>query len=236
MNGAGLAARYAFPPNRHGYCGSSSFRPALRDFLRGKKPPKSLEPELKKFRTHYAYLILIARENGLRPFDPEVVEALWIGNSLLENVSERALRSFIRDLFPSDPSRVKELVGGLPDGVVPHHSFNALYINFVTDAVEKTTENYDSCCVTAGEIVSLSQKSALVRRFSIARDKDGFYLGTVADEVALERNRVRLVEPVSAGDLVSVHWGMAVQKLSRNEFEALKKYTRMNLDAVNSGV
>jgi len=94
MNGVELAARYAFAPNCHGYCGTPSFSRVLKS-----GNTEAMENELKKFRAHYAYLTLIARANALEPFDKKAVEAFWIGNRLLESVSTQSLRRFIaRDL------------------------------------------------------------------------------------------------------------------------------------------
>ena len=100
MNGAFLTSKYAFPPNELGYCGKPTFRRALLSFLEGKAGPEPLEREIRKFPVHYAYLRLIADENGLSPFDMEVVRAFWIGNGLLENVGRESLSRFIaRGLF-----------------------------------------------------------------------------------------------------------------------------------------
>jgi len=228
MNGVELAAHYAFPPNSFGYCGGRNFRRILQS-----GDGKALGREMKKFRVHYAYLSLIARENGLEPFDKKVVEAFWIGNRLLENVSGESIRRFIRrDLFRNKSSRAKSLAKNLPEGILPHHSFNPLYINFVTGSVARTIKNYDSCCVTAGRVLSVSERSALVRRFSIAWN-GAFCIRKRKDRVVLARNGIRLAGHVKTGDIVSVHWGMAVRKLRPKDYKALEKYTLSNIRACN---
>jgi hypothetical protein len=235
MNGAELAARYAFPPNSHGYCGNASFRKTLRAYLDGDAGPQALEMELKGFRAHYEYLSLIARENGMKPFDTAVVRAFWTGNRLLDSVSAAALRRFIlRNLFAAkQPARARKLCDNLPAGILPHHSFNALYVNFVTDKVERSIENYDSCCVTAGEVLSVSAKSARIRRNSIGWD-GGFVFRERVETAALELDGIRLIGKLGTGDLIAVHWGMAIEKLKRGDFGALKRYTERNIEAVNN--
>jgi len=236
MNGAELAARYAFPPNELGYCGTPSFRSILDGCLAGERKAGALENELKKFHAHYAYLSLIARENDRKPFDPDVVKAFWLGNGLLLNVSRKALRQFIvRDLFGGKQKSARKLAENLPEGMVPHHSFNVLYINFVTDKVEKTTKNYDSCCIACGRVLSVSGTGARVERDSIILDEAGrFAIRQKTQTIALEQKGVRFVRPVRAGDLVSIHWGMAIQKLGLKDATALNRYTRMNMDAINA--
>jgi hypothetical protein len=239
MNGVSLAARYGFPPNSLGYCGKGTFASALRGDLDGIENSKTLERELKKFKAHYAYLSLIARENDLEPFDPEVVEAFWIGNKLLENVSKESLASFIEgELFDEGQApRAKKLRSSLPDGILPHHSFNVLFINFVSDSVGRTIENFDSCCITQGRVLSVSVdgKSVGMERDSISLDKqDFFFIKKTESRVSLEKNNIRFLQRVSIGDILSVHWGMAIERLSKRRAGALEKYTMKNIRACNS--
>ncbi|MDD5172225.1 MAG: DUF6390 family protein [Candidatus ainarchaeum sp.] len=234
MNGAPLSASYAFPPNSYGYCGEGSFTHTMRSFLRGDAGPEALERELKRFPSHYSYLSLIARENGKRPFDNDIVDALWTGNRLLDSISRDSLSQFIKkDLFAGKQrQRAEKLAKNVPEGLLPHHSMNALYVKFVTNKVARSIASYDSCCVTAGKVISVSPRSAIVNRFSIAWD-DGFCIDKKKDKIALVRNGVCLIDNLKRGDLVSVHWGMAIQKLGLKDFNALKGYTQKNIDAIN---
>jgi hypothetical protein len=234
MSGAPFAARYSFPPNDRGYCGRPTFRRALKSYLSGSAGPPALEREIRKFPVHYAYLKLIARENGMRPFDMEVVRAFWIGNRLLEGIPRKSLEGFIRkDLFRGeDGPRVRRLCKGLPEGIMPHHSFNVLFVNFVTDAVERSEENFDSCCITWGEARTIGGRSATVMRESISWD-GAFSLKKRLTEIEVERSGVRLAGDLRKGDLVSAHWGMAVQKITRRDADSLRRYTLRNMEAIN---
>jgi len=233
MNGEELAALYSFPPNSHSYCGTDSFRTSLRSWLRGRRRRGKLEQELKRFHPHYAYLSLIASENGLEPFDMKVARAFWTGNELLEKVSREAFHGFIEHkLLPKDRRRAKRLAANLPEGILPHHSFNPLYVNFVTHKVDPSLRNFDACCVTWGEILSVSAKFADILRYSIAWD--GHLLVRPRLEVVeLERAGVRLITDLRSGDWVSVHWGTAIEKLHARERKSLEKYTKINLAALN---
>jgi hypothetical protein len=227
MAGVELAACYAFPPNSLRYCGQPTFITALRS---GRA--RALERELKKFTAHYGYLRLIAAENGLEPFDVRVVRAFWTGNRLLENVSAAALRRFIARMI-KDRARARKLVENLPDGALPHHSFNPLYVNFVTGKVARSVRNYDSCCVTWGKVLRLRGTSVTVLRQCVARKSGRFVLRPEIAAVALEKDGVRLVGPLKKGDVVSVHWGIIIERLTSARLAALERYTLRNLDAIN---
>jgi hypothetical protein len=228
MNGTELAARYAFPPNSLHYCGQPTFVSALRS---GRK--RALEKELRKFTAHYGYLSLIAAENGLKPFDLCVVRAFWTGNWLLDNVSAPAMRRFFLRVFRKNPARARKLAENLPPGSVPHHSFNPLYVNFFTDKVARSVRNYDSCCVTWGTVLRMSERSAVLLRQSIARKGGRFVLKPRIARVLLEKDGIRFVKALKKGDMVSVHWGMAIERLTPARSAALRRYTQKNLDAIN---
>ncbi len=240
--GAVLAALYAYPPNRHGYCGKKSFSATLKRYIHGERDAstvRELERALKDFHTHYAYLKLISRENDREPFDLDVVRAFWIGNHLLDNISSDALRRFLsKDLLAGkNRKRIDALRENLPEGMVPHHSFNSLYVNFVTDKVERRIENYDSCCVTFGRVVVSSLNRPLVNRYSITRahpNQPALILRQKSERLHLEPADVRLVqERLRPRDIVTVHWGQIVQKIGAHDLHMLLKYTRMNMEAIN---
>lgn len=234
MDGAALASRYAYPPNRRGYCGESSFGATLRRFMRGQSGVPELRAGLEGFHAHHAYLALIARENGLGPFDREVIRAFWTGNGLLESVRPAALRSFIRsELIPkSQRARARRLCDSLPEGILPHHSFNVLYVNFVSNAVERSLRNFDSCCVTSGRVLEASGRTARIQRNSIGWDS-GFTIVPRQSTIMLERGGIRFVSSLKPGDIISVHWGMAIEKLSEKDARALMAYTNKNIRAIN---
>jgi hydrogenase maturation factor len=225
MSGISIAARYAFTPNSLGYCGTSSFSSLFHSGEDG-----LVMQELEKFHPHYAYLSLIARENSMRPFDEEVVRAFWTGNSLLDNVSSDSLRLFIKEeLFPKGHPRAEQLSSAMPEGLVPHHSFNSLYVNFVTDKVEKSISSFDSCCVLPARVLSVSGNELLVERHMIS---EGPSVETKQDKILLEFNGVRFIDSVTEGELLSVHWGMAIEKLSQEQADNIIRYTKRNADVL----
>ncbi|MFC2047471.1 DUF6390 family protein, partial [Chloroflexota bacterium] len=64
LDGTIMFARYAFMPNKLGYCGSNDNR-ALFDYCAAKHTDPGLVAILKKFEAAYPYLKLIASNNNI---------------------------------------------------------------------------------------------------------------------------------------------------------------------------
>jgi len=92
------ACLYSIPPNKLGYCGPVESWKVLNSFILN--PIEQSEGEVKRllagFNALHPYLELIANANGLEPFDAEVIDAYWIGNQLLENVSYEEIQKSVR--------------------------------------------------------------------------------------------------------------------------------------------
>ncbi len=252
--GVVLAAKYALPPNLLCYCGKPGFIGAMEAYVHGSSRLDShpsaasssysiltrVEVELKKFRAHYAYLRLIAKENDLEPFDLQVVRAFWIGNELLDSIPDESMRHFIvKDLFPpKQRKRAKLLADAMPKGMVPHHSFNPLYINFVSETLDKGTKNLDACCVMPAKIVSSGTERVSVIRNSITDCGSTcpcrFAIQKKRTTIDLERSGFHFIKSaeLETGDLVSVHWGMGIEKISSADANAILKYTKKNISRI----
>ncbi|MBD3208729.1 MAG: hypothetical protein GF370_04750 [Candidatus Nealsonbacteria bacterium] len=91
MNGVLLGAKFSWPCKRSKDLGISQ---ALKEFA-GTEGKIRAEAEIKeglKNLFSYIYYLTIAKSNRISdPFDLLVVKAHWIGNSLLDNVSKKAL-------------------------------------------------------------------------------------------------------------------------------------------------
>ena len=91
------ACLYSFPPNRLGYCGPENSWHQFQKFLSSPTEENASEAKelLKRFSALHPYLELIANANRLQPFDKEVVEAYWLGGSLLESVQYAEMQKTI---------------------------------------------------------------------------------------------------------------------------------------------
>ena len=97
LGGIMRCSRYSFGPNRLHYCGPDR-NSELRDYIKTNKTDPGLRGILQKFETLYPYLRHIARINNISdPFDYRVVEAYWLGNSLLDFEEKKELYNFLVD-------------------------------------------------------------------------------------------------------------------------------------------
>ncbi len=235
-----LSASYAFPPNAIGYCGKGSFTNVLKSFFDGKSDVVDLKKELEKFHAHYSYLKLIAESNKKTIFDEKVVKAFWLGNELLDGISLPVLKNFIKKvLFQGKQKKRSEMLCSmLEKNFVVQHSFNVLFISFVSLKVPKNIKNFDHCIISWAKVKKISGKKVFVRRFALTLDDKSkcFSVKERADCLDLERKGIRFIQndSIKNGDWLSSHWGMAIQKLSNDDLMNLKKYTINNINAVNA--
>ena len=101
MNRQGLllCTKYSVAPNYFGYCGPDE-NMSLIDHLRENVIDKEVHSILSEFETLFLNLTFIARENKIQDvFDKQVVEAYWIGNRLLECISNKDYAYLLAEKF-----------------------------------------------------------------------------------------------------------------------------------------
>jgi hypothetical protein len=101
---------------------------------------------------------LIAHANGIQdPFDARVVDVYWIGNELLEGVETRQLYTSLQERFAAWLTvRTRELVlGKVPAGAHPHHSFHALDVYSRVGELDVTLHVLDNCRIGWGRVISV---------------------------------------------------------------------------------
>ncbi len=225
------ACKYSLIPNELGYCGpEGSFREFLK-FIDSPSPEgaEKVKPLLHKFNALFPYLDLIARCNSLTPFHEQVVEAYWIGNSLLESVPKRELQKTVLSFqnLGLPRSIAERKAAELPNDLLPHHSFHVLYVNFISQKVEPIIQNLGNCMVHWATVKKETGKGLVANGVSLLSESGEFKLRekekTLKNPFKLELNQ---------GDLISIHWGNAVEKLSEQQAKQLKKYTELTLSGV----
>ena len=194
---------------------------------------QAAKQQLQKFNALHPYLSLIANANGMQPFDLEVVEAYWLGNRLLENVEHKEIQKTIVCLQKHGlPRRIAERKAAeLPESILPHHSMHVLYLNFLSQKVKPFVQNLSNCLIQWATV----QKEA----------KNGIEVKGI--ELFLESNELKLREKIKTiknsfnlqlqqGNLVSLHWENAVEKISSERLKNLKEYTSISLKAINNDI
>ncbi|MFA4871961.1 MAG: DUF6390 family protein [Patescibacteria group bacterium] len=257
LDGALLAARYAFMPNKLRYCGGDKNR-ELFEYVVNNQNDAGLEMMLKEFETMYPYLKLIAEANQiLDPFNYRVVEAYWLGNELLENIS---LKNFYRYLIDEQklkkrfkPKILEKVFGKIPLGAKPHHSWHVFNIPKRTGhyPVEHSLETMDECRIGWGQITKTQKHPSSTAKLATGRGKNtkSPIINTIfidSKPLILDNNRLKLGEAVERevwyesnekafikqpkmGDWVSIHWGWVCDFLTENQVKNLEKWTKYNL-------
>ncbi|RJO59002.1 hypothetical protein C4546_04195 [Candidatus Parcubacteria bacterium] len=196
---------------------------------------------LQKFQTLFPYLRSIARANHIRdPFDDRVVEAYWLGNSLLESVPNQDFYKHLRDNLElkkkSNPKNFDELIQKLPQGARMHHSFHVFNVYKRTGHLEvlHTLESMDACRVSWGRVEKIDGPKVILKRKPLKLLNQKLVL---AEPEAFTLHR-RLeadntFDELKAGDLVTLHWYQACEIVQPENIKWLEFYTHKHLELAN---
>ncbi|MEM4663120.1 MAG: DUF6390 family protein [Candidatus Diapherotrites archaeon] len=226
------ACKYAFVPNKLGYCGKSDFSKLCIDFIKNPKDTsiEQIVSHLKSFKAMYNYMSLIAKHNSLDVFSPEVIEAYWLGNSLLENVPASAVKELIKKGFTEIPPEIRNKKAEfIKNGPLIQHSFHVLYVNFLNPRLKPNIENMNMCLVKYGEVLETK-----ANRIKVKSIKLYYALG----ELKLCEKILFLENPFNCtllpGKLVSTHWGAVIEKISKANVKNIKRALFKNIELTNS--
>jgi hypothetical protein len=205
------------------------------------KPDRGTEDILIQFSTLYPYLRLIAKENNIRdPFNPEVVEAYWIGNRLLSAIP---LSRFAEHL--SENLRLKKkltykdlnrLYSKLPLGAVPHHAFHVMNVYKRTGNVDlpQTVETMDACIINWGTVKEKSAITIIVETKPIRLVGSQLkFSQPIRRTLIPQGDSDRVFNTIKVGDRISYHWGMVCTKLNQKEINNLTYYTNLSMKLAN---
>jgi hypothetical protein len=234
-----LFARYAYPPNALGLCGAEESR-TLLEYGTAKESDGGLVELAQAFEGAWPYLVLIAGANGIRdPLDPRVVEAYWVGNSLLDGVSAHTLARHVEERFKGRVGRSWErIVDAVAAGAVPHHTFHVFAVYpwlglLRSGDVAQPLSVLDRCRITPALVEATDGDSATVLAPALRWDGQALRLGPWERRgVRFEDDRLRFVMP-KAGDWVSLHWDFVCDRLTEVQASALLRANERALAAVN---
>jgi len=243
MDGLLRAGRYAFGPNRLHYCGPDANAEILAHIREGVADP-GLVKLLSAFQTMYPYLLHIAHANEIKdPFNERVVEAYWVGNELLENISQKQFYRHLREGL-----RLKDRLGGkafdrltakIEQGAVPHHSFHVLDIWKRTGHEERehTLESIDSCRVSWGTVREINGPKIMVESEPILYENRKLRLGeTTLRPITRRLEQEPDLDRLKIGDLVTIHWGVLCEVVNPRQLNFLRRYTLRHLNLANQTI
>lgn len=235
MTGPELFARYAVPPNVLGYCGPSDVE-LLKQLLDDRAPPgDELVHTARLFDGAYPYLQLIGGVAGKDPLDRSVVEAYWTGNRLLDTMDPQVWLNDLDDRFRHRAGKHwATLTGSLPGGGVPNHAFHVFCVYpwvglLRTGAIAPALGTLDRCRISWGEVVGISDGAVQVR---------SSHLGWAGERLEPGPPLVTTVapgpDPLTAGDVVSIHWETVCERLTRRRLAQLRRVHDRHLAIANT--
>ena len=237
-------ARYAYGPNTLGYCGPDAAGELFAQATAGRDLRK-LRELAAQFEGAYPYLSLIARSSGRPdPLDAEVVEAYWLGAKLAGEVRPRALGESLDDRFRwrITRDRWRWLAGAAEAGAAPNHAFHVLDVYpkvglMRTGEIERVVETMDSCRVRWGRVLERDGESLVVS--AVPLELAGGKLRLGASRVERVRgwlDGAGFVDDVRPGDVISIHWDWACERLDAARLAALQQSTAHELQIANATI
>jgi hypothetical protein len=225
--------RFASPPNRLGHCGPVA-SDGVGEYLHA--PIDGGFAELAaQFEGAYPYLQLLAgAAHRADPLDADVVEAYWIGNSLLDRVDlldfGNSIDARFRRRAGSTWSRIDASV---PAGVA-HHSYHVLHVTpwaglMRSGVVDEPLRIVDQCCVSWAHVVDDGDGFPLVRRRPLVWTGSRLRLGEPVVE------QVSSPIDVEVGDWVALHWGTVCERLRPDQLGWLRRTTLDQLATFAAG-
>jgi hypothetical protein len=240
IDGVRLFSRYAFPPNSLGYCGPEDS--GLLSDLMTEKPllaRDELRHAAERFAGAWPYLALIGGIAGRDPLDARVVEAYWIGNSLLDQVDLTMWGNSLNDRFARRAGANSAIVtDAAARGGVPTHAFHVFcvypWVGLLRGgATEQALAVIDSCRIRWGTIRDEAGGDWFVVR-SQPLTWDGRILDLGLPEDQLVHAPVDRSVAVGVGDTVSLHWDYVCDRLTRPKLAELQSRHNSHLALVNS--
>ncbi len=239
-----LFGRYAFGPNRLGYCGPDDST-ALLEYAAAGIDDGGLRALARGFEGAYPYLELIAAANGIAdPLDRSVVEAYWLGNGLTEQVRPAHLQRSVEERFRArlTPSSWRWLEASVAGGARPMHAFHVLEI-FPRVGLLRGGEagdlvaTIDACRIRWGRVEVVSGDALVVSAVPIELRDGKLGLGAPRLETITRWLDGRgFVDDIAPGDTVAIHWSWACDRLSPTQLGNLVAWTGLAVNLANHAI
>jgi len=238
MDGVALCARFSIATNRLQFCGPSDAEPDLYRAITTGEGHAEARQHLSRFEALMPYLEAIGRKHGLDPFDRQVVEAYWVGNSLLDALDAEDFCSLLDALVRRGLPRsfAQHLGEHLPSRPLFHHAFHVSFVGVgnVTGHVETTLANMEACRPAWGTVRARNGSRLTVERSSWAVRDGRLVVGpSKTVEVSFDP---RVLPEVRVGAEVALHWDWPALQLEATQRAALEEYSRRSIESANEAL
>lgn len=239
-DGVAVCTRYAFGPNRLHLCGPDLNQEVL-DYINAGTTDTGLTDIIAKFQTLYPYLQQIAHANHIsNPFDPRVVEAYWLGNTLLDVIPARTFYRHLTDQLrlPRQISSrsMDRLKNKLSQGALMHHSFHVLNIWRRTGHhdIDHTISSLDQCIVSWGQVTAIDSPLLTITRQPLVLHQNKLALSApLAQQIIRPFSANSTFDQIKVNDIISLHWNTPCDIITARQLANLKKYTALSINLAN---
>ena len=237
-------ARYAFGPNRLGYCGPEASKELFEQATAG-IDDAALRNLARDFEGAWPYLELIATANGIEdPLDARVVDAYWLGNRLVDAVTPELLgRSLDTRFRPRLRGDAWRWMAETPEaGAVPVHAYHVLDVFpkvglLRTGELDRVLDVMDSCRIRWGRVLERDGDWLVVSVVPLALVGGRLALGDARPErVRAWWDGASFLDAAAPGDTISIHWDWACERLDAAHLARLIAYTRHELAIANRSI
>ena len=226
-SGALTFARFAAPPNALGLCGGSD-HDGLVGHLRAGLDGPELVALCRAFEGAWPYLELIAHSAGIRdPLDPRVVDAYWLGGSLLSRVGPADFRTNLESRFRPRTARSEwPWLAGKPEaGARPHHSFHVLEVMprigmLRAGQVAAILPAMERCLVRPATVVRQGPEGLVVAARPLLMVDGRLAFGPAVEETVAASG-----ETLNPGDDLAIHWGWSCGRIDPRQRAGLEAVT-----------
>ena len=237
-------ARYAFGPNRLGYCGPDASKELFQHATES-GDDRALRQLAQGFEGAWPYLELIAAANGIAdPLDDRVVDAYWIGNELLAGVTPAMLGRSLEVRFrPRLRDGAWRWMAETPEaGAVPVHAFHVLDVFpkvglLRTGEIDGVLTIMDSCRIRWGRVLERDGDWLVVSTVPLELAEGRLHLGEARPErIRAWWDGASFLEAAAPGDTISIHWDWACERLTSARLASLVRWTRRELEIANRSI
>jgi hypothetical protein len=188
------------------------------------------------FAGAWPYLELISSATGKSPLDHEVVEAYWLGSSLLGDIDLQMMGNSIADRFKAQAGTEWPFIAEtLGSPARPSHSFHVFCVYpwvgmLRSGAVDQALHVLDRCRIRWGTVLARENGAVVVSTRLLTWDGHLLGLGPEQAESVLAPIDD---QDIAVGHEVAMHWDYVCQRITNTQRRYLEKYHTMHLRLAN---
>lgn len=236
ISGPELFCRFALPPNVLGYCGPSDTRLVGELLQGGSLALAEMRHTATAFAGAWPYLKLISSVTGGDPLDYDVVEAYWLGNSLLKRIDLQTMGNSVSDRFQAQAGPEWPMIAhSLGSQARPSHSFHVFCVYpwvglLRSGAVDQALHVLDRCRIRWGEVLAEDDGALVVSTRLLTWDGRSLGIG----QETMETVQAPIdTQAIRVGDQVAMHWGYACQRITDSQRRHLERYQALHMGLAN---